>query len=590
MKLYFPTTSLNFNDLLSSECLSPPSFYNSRKYGTKRHFKTEYSLDDNFVFLFSSLPWFELTAQYPNSQLEEYPLIVEFESENLLSKIYKISDEIYAVPETIYFNKESVKFNFFSETHAKMLLAKTGVVEEVKLTNKYRSNFKTLNTESLKKIPTKDLILPHPDTSILKSEQLKDNKFNSIKGFLHAYTVKQYEDAINNPHTTLLAKFDDLIAELKKELNSSDSHFLQISKEQLISSKKYYEMNQSMDKIKSVSPPLTLHFKKIDGDHVQFDCSDLAEERETLFFNELVKCLLRVDFSGTPLSQKSIKELISSLNIFLEKDLTVFSSYIEDIHKIKKRFLEKNYEFKIKTLEHELTKNLYAFLLKGNKLEELEIVIADNDIQKTFILYGLLGLTSGYSDMSRFITQPLYQNVQLTEALDKQTMEIYKKIWHKDSWKSSYFEKSENNFLNISLFPQEDNALDHMQVDCSINELIQKIRESKRITKFLKRKESLSYDTFQVTFKETTESIIITFLLNETLTIELRKKNALKADELEKFKNHLKTLGCNNQNPSRIAQGNYPVFNFFKLKNDEKQILSTDNKQELLECLKLLVQ
>lgn len=74
MKLYFPTSSLNFNDIFATESISTKNFYTKRSFGTKRHFKTEMSFGDNCITLFSKVPYFRLCEE-PSSNIEEYPII-----------------------------------------------------------------------------------------------------------------------------------------------------------------------------------------------------------------------------------------------------------------------------------------------------------------------------------------------------------------------------------------------------------------------------------------------------------------------------------------------------------------------------------
>ena len=56
MKLFIATSSLNIDNILSTECIAPLSFYNARNYG----YNTFYGLDlipfKNVLILFSKIP------------------------------------------------------------------------------------------------------------------------------------------------------------------------------------------------------------------------------------------------------------------------------------------------------------------------------------------------------------------------------------------------------------------------------------------------------------------------------------------------------------------------------------------------------
>lgn len=41
MKLYIPTCTLNFNNILATESISPAGFYNRRGFGNKRYYKVQ---------------------------------------------------------------------------------------------------------------------------------------------------------------------------------------------------------------------------------------------------------------------------------------------------------------------------------------------------------------------------------------------------------------------------------------------------------------------------------------------------------------------------------------------------------------------
>jgi hypothetical protein len=52
MKLYIPTTTLNFNNILSSESISPKAFYEKRDFGYSRWNVIEENNLDNSVLLY----------------------------------------------------------------------------------------------------------------------------------------------------------------------------------------------------------------------------------------------------------------------------------------------------------------------------------------------------------------------------------------------------------------------------------------------------------------------------------------------------------------------------------------------------------
>jgi len=94
MKLYFPTTSLNIDNILSTESISPQIFYQNRTFGSKHFEKIPYELKDNSVCFFSKIPQFEVE----DNEQEQYPLVIEFDDSDQLKlsgiHIEKAKDDI----------------------------------------------------------------------------------------------------------------------------------------------------------------------------------------------------------------------------------------------------------------------------------------------------------------------------------------------------------------------------------------------------------------------------------------------------------------------------------------------------------------
>ena len=60
-KIYLPTSTLNFNSIMSSESVSPASFYSKRGFGHKRFEKVNPNRLDNRIVLYPKYPIFDIT-------------------------------------------------------------------------------------------------------------------------------------------------------------------------------------------------------------------------------------------------------------------------------------------------------------------------------------------------------------------------------------------------------------------------------------------------------------------------------------------------------------------------------------------------
>lgn len=105
MKLYIPTCTLNFNNIFSTESISPASFYAKRGFGNKRYYRVEANDLDNVILLYSKYPHYHVE----NEDMENTPLVIEIETkdykENQFALVTKKDDvEVFASNSTIYLN------------------------------------------------------------------------------------------------------------------------------------------------------------------------------------------------------------------------------------------------------------------------------------------------------------------------------------------------------------------------------------------------------------------------------------------------------------------------------------------------------
>lgn len=141
MKLYIPTCTLNFNNILSTESISPAAFYTKRDFGNKRYFKVEANAFDNVVLLYSKYPYFHVSDR----DMENYALVIEIDSEDYSSdKFQKVNDndgvEVFVSNSTIFFNPFHTKVFFQSWHERQSALTKAEQSLENKYSNLYKSS------------------------------------------------------------------------------------------------------------------------------------------------------------------------------------------------------------------------------------------------------------------------------------------------------------------------------------------------------------------------------------------------------------------------------------------------------------------
>ena len=134
MKLYIPTCTLNFNNIFTTESISPASYYSVRGFGNKRYFKVEANNLDNVVMLYSKYPYFRVD----NHDMENSPMVIEIESDDYHERQFvKVGEkdgvESYASNTSIYLNPFHCLIYFQSYQDIQSVMSKA----EQSLENKY---------------------------------------------------------------------------------------------------------------------------------------------------------------------------------------------------------------------------------------------------------------------------------------------------------------------------------------------------------------------------------------------------------------------------------------------------------------------
>ena len=185
MRYYIVTSSLNIDNILSTECISPITFYAQRNFGYKT-FNVLQQLDNaNNIFLFSEIPNFTIN----DLNYENYPAILQVDDDEQLKDAVVVGGiekcKVLAFNDTIRINPVNCKFLFFTDkamnlTYQNCLSSKYNkLIQYFKFEIAYPSMFSlealmcSVNTDKL----YKDSVL------------YKDNNFDKIKGFVAGYYI-----------------------------------------------------------------------------------------------------------------------------------------------------------------------------------------------------------------------------------------------------------------------------------------------------------------------------------------------------------------------------------------------------------------
>ena len=179
MKYYIPTSSLNFNNILSTESLSPKSFYERRGFGYSRWFSVEENSIEHLTLLYDEPHMFER----PQSDIEDHPMLIEIDVDD---EFPKVTDGVFYTDRTIYLNPWQTKFIFFTEKDKTTALSLSDSSLETKLVRLYQRKIYVHQFEGSYPILQKDSIAPIGDIDSLVEE---DYVINKMKGLLYGYYI-----------------------------------------------------------------------------------------------------------------------------------------------------------------------------------------------------------------------------------------------------------------------------------------------------------------------------------------------------------------------------------------------------------------
>lgn len=531
------------------------------------------------------MPFFQL-AQQSNSEYEEYPLIIELNFDKSSYDIIKVSENVYATKQTIYLDPEKVKIFFLSEAHVKSVLAKSKLVEETKLVFKYRENFRLIELENLAPIEFSQVIYEAYDENSLITQQYKDSIFNKLKGLIYSILIKFWE--LKNPIYSLTIKDD--VENILKKIDILLNPYFEFAYEHLVSALKNFEKGVELQnkQTRRINLPTIIH--NTSEKDIQINKTIISNPIENELLDIIVNYLVFCHDNDRPLDKNEIITMVDYLDRVIFNTPIFNNNLKKDMKILKDRVINRTYTHSFKDIDSIVMKNLLLFLLKQDKFEEIETILSENNISDAYIAYGFIGATTGFSSLSRVVTQSTVHNMELLNEIDKQVLKIKNTLWKKSNPLSK--NKDISNLYEIELIPTDTEINDQdKKIELLIIERIKKIRESKILKRFTAKKIiDLKNDT-SAQFEELEDDVFIYFSKKGIIQyyILLRSKNnSNMPEEQNNFKANLRRLGINNSDISRIAQGNYPVFFYFKVTENQDEALSVDDKEELLTDLELL--
>ncbi len=175
---YIPTSTLNFNNILSTESISPKAFYAKRGFGYSRWTTVPENPFDNAIVLHEKPCCFER----PKSDIEDHPLLIEV----LLDETQlKQADGFWYCDHSIYLAPTTTRFLFYTEIDKTITLSMSESSLETKLIRLYAKQIHTI----LKPSSCYKPIESSEPCALNELEIEKDVRINKMKGMLYGYYI-----------------------------------------------------------------------------------------------------------------------------------------------------------------------------------------------------------------------------------------------------------------------------------------------------------------------------------------------------------------------------------------------------------------
>lgn len=263
MKYYIPTSSLNLDNILQAECISPLSFYAKRKTGYKSIELIDEVKQYNHVVLFD----YPVCFSIEDSKRYNYPLLIEIEDDPQLQDINNINKKgMYLCGHTIYLTPLNCIFYFFSED---------------------AYNLTTVNTKNNKSIKYYEQYRIHPSVLPLKLKPMKMGKISGTIG------VCESNETLIDKQKGILYAF---LAGQRMSVTPSLAHQLMLSQE-------LYDILTSLISIPKMKDKL---FNNLMHLLMEFKSVDQIELRNRTFFEQKIND----DLSSLKIEKSSFKELL----------------------------------------------------------------------------------------------------------------------------------------------------------------------------------------------------------------------------------------------------------------------------------------
>lgn len=440
-KLYIPTTTLNFNNILSSESISPESFYNKRDFGYSRWYPIPENDNVNAILLYDSKRYFER----PLSDIEDHPLLIEVMVDE--SKLSKYAEGVYYCDHTIYLDPWHTKFIFFSPNDKAIALSMSESSLETKLIKLYqRKIFVDSPSQKYSAVRFQNINLNNLEIE-------KDFRINRMKGFLYGYYIgallssdKESVNRLSNLKE-ILNIFAAIASSIEKKPTSYQSERLDVLLKSVLYDLPLY---QELLDIQEYNSPIDWINNKINKQELKKKKNFLYPNASEVVVidNELEKAdvvedsfeqKLYKNWINTILTSNKYNGNINSIREKLSDDITIKAKEIYGekwdesntkfiLNKLRRHVRGENFDVE---WNNGLLSSIAAVITNGSDWTKLLAFMQNHGMYDYRLAFSIYGALNGFANLSRDFTDVLF-NLQDRKYVASVYKEIYGQLLGED--------------------------------------------------------------------------------------------------------------------------------------------------------------
>jgi hypothetical protein len=423
--LYIPTTTLNFNNILSTGSISPAVVYTYREFGYKQFEVVGPNPFKNVLMLYDRYPRFTIEDE----DRENHPLVLRICTDCISRDQLKPLDlnggvNVFSYGKTIYLNHSSTKLIFPSPGAQRATLAKSEPSLTTKLVELYRKQMQTIDPK-VESFECTDRLLEGVQDGD-KGEAIRacatDDQINRLKGFAWGYILGAYKST-KPPIARLRAEFRTIRNKLTALLNDP-------SRKLPVALRKNIDFsNETYEQVLADLDIGTLRFAHELGDRIIINrgairgIQDHNEQSsrstkslvelfnryclESKFYGQLDEQRLDVAIAGT----ETIRDLIGS-----QWSGSQYRNFLNDLL----NNIKSGHPFAFDASDSLAMQSFAAFVLKGDDLEKLEAFLSVHSIGDFRIAFALWGAMFGFSKIPK-----TYYNLPIQQGDEQYLIETH---------------------------------------------------------------------------------------------------------------------------------------------------------------------